>query len=342
MKKPRKYKEYFRHILKKKNVVGVGLGYKEIKGKPSEEMSIVALVRRKVPAASLKKADRVPPAYENFLTDVQEAGEFRLLDYVEEGEQETRQKRVRPAVPGVSIGHHLSTAGTLGAVVADKKTGKALLLSNNHVLANISDSRDGRAARGDDILQPGPIDGGKAGDVLARLERFVPLWREGSSTPSCSISSWLVKTLNGLFLFKGQGYQVRIVRAAENGNLVDAAVALPLEEKSVHAQVLGLGTIKGTGQAQIGETVFKSGRTTGITFGRVKVLEASVWVDVSPQSRVLMHEQILTEAMAKPGDSGSVLLNAANEVVGLIMAGSEVVTISNKVDHVETLLDVKF
>ncbi len=48
-------------------------------------------------------------------TDVVEIGEVRLL---------TRTGRVRPAPPGVSIGHPKITAGTFGALVKDADTGE--------------------------------------------------------------------------------------------------------------------------------------------------------------------------------------------------------------------------
>jgi hypothetical protein len=86
----------------------------------------------------------------------------------------------------------------------------------------------------------------------------------------------------------------------------------------------------------------KAAGLRGLHRAVVKVLDASVWVQVSHNARVLMHEQIITENMGKPGDSGSLVLNAKNEAVGLLMAGSEVVTIMNKAAHIESLLQVKF
>ena len=80
--------------------------------------------------------------------------------------------RVRPLVPGASVGHPDVTAGTLGAFVTDA-TGRVLLLSNNHVLADTD-----RASVGDPVLSPGPADGGRPGvdrvATLTAFERFVP------------------------------------------------------------------------------------------------------------------------------------------------------------------------
>jgi hypothetical protein len=315
------------------------LGYKEVKARATDEISVVVLVDKKEPAGKLRKQDIVPMSHDNFVTDVQEVGTIRLLGS-SDGEED-RQKRLRPAVPGCSIGHYLSTAGTFGALVRDQNSGRMLILSNNHVLANSSDGRDGRAHRGDPIYQPGPFDGGDETDMLARLETFAPLRRE-ESQPACSLSSRLSKILNILPFLRKQGYQIRLVKIEEKGNLLDAALARPLNEEEVEAEVMGLGQVRGMDLARLGETVYKSGRTTGVTAGLVKVLEASVWVQVSHNSRVLMHEQIITENMGKPGDSGSLVLNSENKAVGLLMAGSDRVTIMNKASHIETLLKVRF
>ncbi len=80
--------------------------------------------------------------------------------------------RVRPLVPGASVGHPDVTAGTLGAFVTDAR-GRVLLLSNNHVLADTD-----RAQLGDPVLSPGPADGGRPGvdrvATLTAFERLVP------------------------------------------------------------------------------------------------------------------------------------------------------------------------
>ncbi len=110
----------------------------------------------------------IPKRIGRCCTDVIEVGEMRFLG---------RTERVRPAQPGVSIGHYKVTAGTFGAVVRDRKTGELFILSNNHVLANATDGRDGRARIGDPIYQPGSYDGGTRDDVIARQERFVPIYR---------------------------------------------------------------------------------------------------------------------------------------------------------------------
>ncbi|MFN8527568.1 MAG: hypothetical protein U0670_03040 [Anaerolineae bacterium] len=151
-------------LLAKNNVVGVGVGYKESNGVLTDEVAVVVLVQTKHPLTALAAGDVIPKQVGGVKTDVIEVGYLQA--------QQTARDPFRPTIPsGVSIGHYKITAGTLGTLVKDRRTGDALILSNNHVLAN---SNDG--VIGDAVLQPGPLDGGKQpADVVAHLERFVRL-----------------------------------------------------------------------------------------------------------------------------------------------------------------------
>ncbi len=65
-------------------------------------------------------------------------------------------KKFRPACIGTSTGHPNITAGTIGARVTD---GRVFALSNNHVYADTN-----QATIGNNVLQPGPFDGGNDTD----------------------------------------------------------------------------------------------------------------------------------------------------------------------------------
>jgi hypothetical protein len=83
------------------------------------------------------------------------------------------QRRIRPIMPGYSIGHEDITAGTIGAFVTRGRY--ECVLSNNHVLANTN-----RSQRENPLLQPGPADGGRARDEVGWLSRYEPLRRSGN------------------------------------------------------------------------------------------------------------------------------------------------------------------
>ena len=66
-------------LLKKANVVGVAIGYKEKGGQKTEIPSLVVMVRKKVPLSKLKARDVVPPEIDGVVTDVREVGEIKAL-----------------------------------------------------------------------------------------------------------------------------------------------------------------------------------------------------------------------------------------------------------------------
>lgn len=152
-------------LLAKAGVVGVGIGYKNAEEGESDELSIVAMVEQKKPSAAIRDEDLVPRELDGAKTDVMEVGVIRAQ--LNGGPRD----RWRPTIPGgVSIAHTMVTAGTLGVLVYDAN-GLAYVLSNNHVLANSND-----ALIGDNILQPGPTDGGRnPDDAVARLSRYAKL-----------------------------------------------------------------------------------------------------------------------------------------------------------------------
>src|SRR6266511_5599912 len=102
------------------NVVGVGIGYKVTKGKPTTKRCIRLYVERKVAKEAIPKDLVLPASIDGVPTDVIETGRFRaLLARVPIG-----QRRLRPAKPGCSVGFQFTgsqagfvMAGTFGAVV---------------------------------------------------------------------------------------------------------------------------------------------------------------------------------------------------------------------------------
>jgi endonuclease G, mitochondrial len=78
-----------------------------------------------------------------------------------------RRRRIDPLVGGISIGSPLASTGTLGALVWDRTDGSICILSNWHVLAG-----DTHLEPGHPCLQPGPLDRGRASDIVARLKRW--------------------------------------------------------------------------------------------------------------------------------------------------------------------------
>jgi len=238
----------------------------------------------------------------------------------------------------VSIGHYRSTAGTLGAVVRCRNTGALLLLSNNHVLANATDGNDDRATAGDPIYQPGPYDGGGPNDLAARLERFVPIMRDNVDI-SCPLARRFLCVANGLLQAVRPAYRLTMVRRRAADNVVDAAVARPIPGEGVSPEILELGVPRGVVEPEIGAGVLKSGRTTGVTKGTIRVMHATVRISLGSDS-ALFSEQIVLTPMALPGDSGALVVTDDLAAVGLVSAGSDKATVAGAVSAASDLLRV--
>jgi hypothetical protein len=66
-------------ILAKKNVVGIGIGYRERGGVATNELSLVVFVSKKLPIQALSAQDHIPPYIEGVPTDVKEVGAVKAL-----------------------------------------------------------------------------------------------------------------------------------------------------------------------------------------------------------------------------------------------------------------------
>lgn len=314
------------------NVVGIGKGVKQIRGQSAGKVSTVVLVTHKLPAEQLRRDQMIPRKIDGEITDVIEVGDIQLLG---------RTDLARPAKPGMSIGHYKITAGTFGAVVKDKTTGEPLILSNNHVLANITDGTDERSKIGDPILQPGRYDGGTDKDVIAHLERFVPLHR-GFGLPTCQIANKFAQYFNVFLGLVRPNYQISVLRKTGTANAVDAAVAKPVNPELIANEIYELGEIKGIRPAEPGMIIKKSGRTTGVTQSKIKVMEATLKIALGGSELGIFEDQVVAGPMSEPGDSGSLILTEDNYAVGLLFAGSNKATVINRIETVFEQLNVTF
>ncbi len=218
----------------------------------------------------------------------------------------------RPVPIGVSTGHPDITAGTIGARVFDmvNQQRRYFALSNNHVYA-----RANEASIGDAVIQPGTFDGGSlANDIIGTLFDFEP-----------------------------------IVFSTSANNVVDAAISLSstanLDNRTPSD---GYGAPESTtASATVGLRVRKYGRTTGQTNGRIDAVNAIVNVNYGATNGVA---RFVDQIIIKPsnfsagGDSGSLIVvqkgGDARKPVGLLFAGSFLVTIANPIDDVLTRFGV--
>ncbi len=66
-------------LLEKENVVGLGIGYKEVEGQETEQLSLVVMVRKKESPSQLDATDLIPSEIEGVPVDVKEVGESVAL-----------------------------------------------------------------------------------------------------------------------------------------------------------------------------------------------------------------------------------------------------------------------
>ncbi len=335
-------------LLGLKNVVGYGAGIKHVHGASQGRDCLLVLVEKKMDKKDLEAGDIIPSSVGSQETDVLEVGKLTTIDVVTQSTE-----RSRPAKGGNSIGHKDITAGTFGLLVKDNKSGNPVILSNNHVLA-----KSNAAGMGDAIYQPGPADGGSSVDTIANLLRFVWITFDGTTNPnpppsppkddsSCKIAAAVVKVLNfaaravgSKTLIQAKTLRVAPLKVQASDNTVDAAIAAPVNAEFVTTGTKDINAVVSTAVAQMGETVFKNGRTTDSTSGDVITLNATVKVTYGANQVGTFTNQVITRPMSKGGDSGSTMYNSKNELVGLLFAGSEQVTIFNNISDVFKQLDI--
>jgi hypothetical protein len=333
--------------MKLDNVLGAGIGKKVFRDEngillTSGEACITVLVSRKLPESALDPAQIIPRAYGTggyqIKTDVVESGEIRAIRPIPVSQMAAFEvdpkKRHRPAMPGISIGHYKITAGTFGAVVLDENN-LPRILSNNHVLANSNDAEEH-----DPIYQPGPHDGGTADDLIGFLDRFVPILFS-TDTPTCPIATGIAKVLNFVARAVGASHRLKVEKQQDNENYVDAAIARPISDDKIVPEIMNIGIPKGVREAQLGDVVKKMGRTTGYTEDTLTITGLTVRVSYGGDKVATFKNQNGSGPMSAGGDSGSLILDADDNAVGLLYAGSDQMTIWTPIHLVQQHLKVQ-
>ncbi len=319
------YAQAMPELLRRRNVVACGLGYKVSHGRRTDKLSFVVSVTRKVPLDDLSPEEIVPSTVYGFTTDVVETGPIRAFAPIDP------KARHRPAVPGASIGHRDITAGTFGLLV--ERDGERYILSNNHVLANTN------AGEVDDpVYQPGPSDGGTSNDAIAMLAEYEPI-DFGEASPECQFAEVAATILNLLAKLTGSQHRIQAVRQTAGVNRMDAALAKPDRPDLVKADILGLGLPTGLAEIALGQSVQKMGRTTGLTQGTITQINVTVNVDYAGR-KARFEDQVFASPMSSPGDSGSTILDMDRRIVGQLFAGSSQVTILTPIQRILERFDV--
>ena len=354
-------------LLSIPGVTFVGVGKKTISGKATDEDAIIVGVVTKVDERNLNESIVIPKEIGKVRTDVVETGVITLksspdpasgmsatprrmtvagsgtpdrctaatqTDCASFMHPGTRTIEHNPAPGGVSIGHHDITAGTLGMLVT--KNGTHYILSNNHVLADCN-----QGDYGDEICQPGPYDGGK--QTRATLYQFIPIRASGETTSQCKIAAFVCDAINVISRMLGRATFLIPIKEQSGDNLVDCALAEPVDVSTFSKCVMEVG-LPGTTiiEPVVGMDVKKSGRTTGLTKGKITAVNVTAQVLMGDWIAVFI-DQIAMTHMVDGGDSGSILFEDTpeNNVVGLCFAGSDNVSFANRFSNVVDALGLE-
>lgn len=136
------------------------------------------------------------------------------------------------------------------------------------------------------------------------------------------------------------GYHVKTVLDEHLDLAIGEAV-----EGAVRELIPGVGVVEGWTKVEPGVLVEKVGRTTGHTVSTVFDTNATVKVFGYPGGERVFTDQIvmLNPGFLMPGDSGSLLFTRSGGKIlaaGLCFAGSEVIAVANKPEHIVKYFDL--
>jgi hypothetical protein len=319
-------------------VVHVSVGLKETNGKVTDQLCVRVYVEQKKAKEALPAAQLIPSEINGVPTDVNIVGRFEFQD---------DNTKYRPIMGGIQISNRIivlnaagtgteMSRGTLGCTAVDTTDDAPVILSNWHVLYGSS----GRT--GDKVYQPPPtsIPPVELGDLPARP--------------------------------RDEEDKIGVLRRKEISSTVDGAIATIDVSSCCNCcgirysnEINGLSvggrpprnTIVGDQRAVSGMTVFKVGKSTGRTEG-VVVDDNHPSFDIvkdgttySFTGQIAIQNIDNTIPFSTHGDSGSVIINLENKIVGLLFASGRnvpingvdqpFVTIANHIQDVFNALKVR-
>jgi hypothetical protein len=329
-------------------VFGVGYGYRERGGVTTQELCFRVYVHEKRPLSALAPDDVVPSELFGIPTDVLVVLRSDALTCVSMDAHE-------PLVGGIGISNlklwlaggaaggevEWGTLGFFGTLHGTSSRDRYALLSCNHVLAAQG------AAKGDKIYQPQlRIQGGVP--IITRMEDIHPIgsiedlgvrenrnytYADGTGTGkyfldcatakiATDYSSWC-KTNKGVNL-------KNLIRGLDLPDLRPSPPAPP-QPRPPLSWIDGIARVRPQDLPPAGAPpylVYKVGRTTGRTVGKIKAANEPVTDNATGlvQENCILIENVGPNCeggtkFALKGDSGSVIVNSDRRIVGLLFGG---------------------
>jgi hypothetical protein len=214
-------------------------------------------------------------------------------------------------------------SGTLGSLVERAST--FYILSNNHVLA-----RSNQAKPPEPIAQPGLVDTNcTAGTPVANLFDFVNLPQTGTSSKPAAgtVDAAIAQIISGAVDTSGSILELGTASSTPN---------VPNPEAPAST----------TATAQLGMSVAKTGRSTGLTCSTVGSINTTVDIDYSTTcgsggttfTVQYVNQMVINDgSFSAAGDSGSLVVKAGTaEPVGLLYGGDNTSTVAHPIGDVLT------
>lgn len=299
-------------------VVGVGIGIKETDGELTEDLAFRVYVTEKKDLSELPPEHVIPDEIMGFKTDVLKVYQPKLRVFVER-EDDTN---FRPLQGGIRIGaQDVSGHGTLGWFGTLNSDSSTVLLTNKHVVYS------------------------KTQETTTATKR---VGQSSYSRVCCCECGEIGQTIVGI---KNSDVDCAIARVDS-----EIAVTLILNNDNTPERI----SVTGTAAAVVGETVRKIGMRSSFTTGTVIDIgavtttpptdPAGTTVSVIPNQILIRPVDAETyeiengkKAFSNYGDSGSVIVNEDDEIIGLLYSGDEDnysvdITFANNIANVLTAL----
>lgn len=328
-------------------VVSVGYGLKETGGRFGDELALVVYVEEKKPADVLAPAERIPPVFEGYRTDV------RVVPFRVPGacDNSTKYTTIQGGIQIANVGEQVGSTivrenGTIACIVRRRNhSGRenVYLLSNAHVMY-----AKGHGA-GDTIGHQNIQEGEGLGPILDGGAFRNIVWPPGTAPPNPlpvpadpdhhlnhPHETWLDCAIARLDLDSCCGC-TKDTRAFTE-SIIDIVAVTPAgagRNDAVHAQnrIVDVRDVYGDPNF-VGQLVKKVGRTTALTVGRCVAVNAPATMpNVLGPTPATVHCYNCMEIAPEPlgtlnckghayfaehGDSGSLVLDSQNRAVGLL------------------------
>ncbi len=296
-------------LMSMAGVVHVSIGLKEKGTRLTDDLCIRVYVKEKIAAKVLDKADIIPEKINGIPTDV---------NVVETINFEQDNARYQELIGGITVTNRiigfnstgtgtLMSRGSLGCMATYTQTNSIVILSNWHVLAANG------AVIGDRIYQPSPT-------TLPVLTPAQIPFKPKDDTDAIG------KLLKHAITTKVDG----AIASLDGCNSICSRCCGRNYKNEINGLSVGgnppKNTIIGEASATIGETVYKVGRSTGRTVGRVvddnfptfSITRGGTTYTFSGQIKI--QQTTTTIPFSQHGDSGSVIINHQNKIIGLLFA----------------------